>query len=141
RPSPWRWMCHGDRLYRRPVEVGPGSVLKDNVEIERELGRGAMGVVWLARNRTLDSEVCVKVLRAEGDEPEVRERFLREAKAVARIDHPHVVRIFDYGVTAEGAPFFIMERLRGEDLYARIGAAGALALEDAIAVIEQAASA
>src|SRR5690606_29045384 len=68
-------------------------------------------------------------------------RFLREAKAVARIDHPHVVRIFDYGVTSGGAPFFIMERLRGADLYARLGADGPLSREDTIAVVEQAASA
>src|SRR5690606_4130146 len=112
------WMSRPSRRYRALVALGPGSVLKENVVLERELGRGAMGVVWLARNRTLDSEVCVKVLRTEGDQREHEERFLREARAVARIDHPHVVRIFDYGVTTDGAPFFVMERLRGRDLYA-----------------------
>ncbi len=115
-----------------------GSILKENLVLGRELGRGAMGVVWLAHNRTLDSRVAVKVLSARGlGSDEARARFAREARAVARIDSPHVVRVFDYGTTDDGDPFFVMELLRGRDLKSHLEEHGPLEPDDAVTVVRQ----
>jgi serine/threonine-protein kinase len=75
-----------------------------------------MGDVWLARNETLDIDVAVKLLRKEAEGPEAGSRFLREARAAARLAHPSIVRIFDFGLAEQGEPFIVMERLIGEDL-------------------------
>jgi serine/threonine-protein kinase len=75
-----------------------------------------MGDVWLARNETLDIDVAVKLLRKEAEGPEAGSRFLREARAAARLGHPSIVRIFDFGIAEQGEPFIVMERLVGEDL-------------------------
>jgi eukaryotic-like serine/threonine-protein kinase len=120
------------------MPVVAGSLLKNNIELEHELGSGAMGVVWRARNLALDSPVAVKVLAARvAADPEARARFAQEARAVARIDSAHVVRIFDYGVTEEGEPFFVMELLRGDDLRARIQAGGTLDLATTLTIVRQ----
>ncbi len=75
-----------------------------------------MGDVWLARNEALDIDVAVKLLRKEAEGPEAGSRFLREARAAARLTHPAIVRIFDFGLAERGEPFIVMERLIGEDL-------------------------
>jgi serine/threonine-protein kinase len=75
-----------------------------------------MGDVWLARNEALDIDVAVKLLRKEAEGPDAGSRFLREARAAARLTHPATVRIFDFGIAEGGEPFIVMERLIGEDL-------------------------
>lgn len=120
------------------MALSAGSVLGGNVVLERELGHGAMGTVWLAENRSLGSKVAVKVLRgAAHDAPSTRLRFEQEARAAARIDSPHVVRIFDYGVTDEGDPYFVMELLRGTDLRHRIQQTGPLSLAETATIVRQ----
>jgi serine/threonine protein kinase len=120
------------------VSITEGTVLKEHIVLSRELGRGAMGVVWAARHRGLDAEVAVKVLHAEIlASDEARERFKREARAVARIDSPHVVRIFDMDVTTSGQPFIVMELLRGCDLKERISESGPLSIEDTATLVRQ----
>jgi serine/threonine-protein kinase len=80
-----------------------------------------MGSVWLADHLTLQTQVVVKFMHAAvaGDSAG-RERFTREAIAASRVKSPHVVQTFDHGVTSEGVPFIVMERLEGEDLGRRI---------------------
>ncbi len=77
-----------------------------------ELGRGGMGVVYLARDRVLEREVAKKTLRA--DDAVRRARFLREARILARLEHPAIVAVYDFGSDAAGAPFLTMRRVRGE---------------------------
>ena len=74
-----------------------GMTLGANVQLERELGRGAMGVVWLARNTSLGSQVAVKVLNASRESSNAHLRFAQEAQRAAQLDSPHVVKIFDLG--------------------------------------------
>jgi eukaryotic-like serine/threonine-protein kinase len=121
------------------VTLTPGSMLTDNLLLERELGSGGMGAVWLAKNCALGSMVAVKVLRSGGHglSDEVRRRFEQEARGLAQIDHPHVVKLFDYGITLDGEPFIVMELLRGEDLGQRIARIGRLALADAVTIVAQ----
>ncbi len=118
-----------------------GSILREQIVLDRELGRGAMGAVWLATHRALGIEVAVKVLSIQGEvSAPARARFEQEARALARIDSVHVVRVYDVG-TSEGEPYIVMERLRGQDLKSRLEEVGALRLDETTAIIAQVAEA
>jgi serine/threonine-protein kinase len=92
-------------------------VVDNKYRIEQLLGRGGMGAVYRARDMRLDRLVALKVVRAEllGD-PEARLRFRREAQIVARLQHPSIVSVFDYGTFADGGAYLVMELVPGEDL-------------------------
>jgi len=79
------------------------------------LGQGAMGVVYRGRDETLDRDVALKVMHAQSVDEDSRARFLREARAAARLQHPNIVIIYELGDHA-GAPFMAMELLEGVDL-------------------------
>ncbi|ACY17112.1 protein kinase domain-containing protein [Haliangium ochraceum] len=89
--------------------------------LQHELGRGGMGVVWEAHDPQLRRQVAVKLLRSSGRSSEsLLAQFEREAQAVARLQSPHVVQIYDYGVSEAGHPYMVMEVLRGESLADRL---------------------
>ena len=91
-------------------------------KVSKELGRGTMAAVYLARDPSLEREVAIKVMlqSIESDEA-LRQRFLVEAKAVARIPpHPNIVPVHDLGRDADGSPYIVMEYIRGSDLEWRI---------------------
>jgi tRNA A-37 threonylcarbamoyl transferase component Bud32 len=92
-------------------------VIDSKYRIDQVVGRGGMGAVYRARDLRLDRDVAIKVVRAEllGD-PEARTRFRREAQIVARLQHPAVVSIFDYGTLPDGGAYLVMELVRGTDL-------------------------
>jgi tetratricopeptide (TPR) repeat protein/tRNA A-37 threonylcarbamoyl transferase component Bud32 len=91
-------------------------------EVLRPLGSGAMGRVFAARDVELDREVALKLLHVErGQDTKARGRFLREARALARVSHPNVVEVFEVGVH-EGDVFIAMELLRGKTLRAWVKA-------------------
>src|SRR5919108_458767 len=86
-------------------------------EIVRPLGKGAMGVVYLAHDPLLERDVALKVMVAQiADDPELSKRFEREAKAVAKMTHPNVVTVYDLGYHEDGSPYIAMELLKGQDL-------------------------
>lgn len=101
-------------------------------ELERELGRGGMGVVWLGRDARLDRRVAVKMLRDDGD-PVARERLLREARAAASINHPNVCQVYEVG-EEDGVLFIAMELLEGEALGDRLRQ-GPLSLEESLPTV------
>jgi serine/threonine-protein kinase len=108
----------------------------------RPLGEGGMGKVWVARHKGLETDVVVKFLAAEGaDRAEAEARFAREAAAAAAVKSPHVVQVFDHGVTANGTRYIVMELLEGRDLAMHLAANGAMSPRDVAAVIAQAAKA
>ncbi len=116
-----------------------GHPITDKVKLVRELGRGAMGEVWLAENTALAAEVAVKILRASlVESKQAIERFRQEARAAAQIKSPHVVQIFDQGITPEGDPYIVMELLAGEDLGKHIKREGAMDPGDVALLLEQA---
>ena len=84
-------------------------------ELGEKLGEGAMGLVFKARDTVLDRIVALKTLPFEGATDEIQQRFRREAEAIGRMDHPHVVKVFDLGGT-DGRLFMAMELLDGDDL-------------------------
>src|SRR5688572_33290922 len=97
----------------------------DRYRIQRRLGEGGMGAVYLARHTVLDKELALKILHPEFlHRSELVERFLHEAKAAARIRHENVVDITDFGKTADGSVFFAMELLSGRDLADELKAVG-----------------
>src|ERR1700676_1256815 len=102
----------------RPVTSGQlagGQVLGD-YEIVSVAGSGGMGVVYKATQRSLGRVVALKVIREEiGSDSEYRERFLREARLAASVDHPNIVTVYDVG-DQEGRLFLAMQWIDGEDL-------------------------
>lgn len=94
----------------------PGEVIADKYRLDAVLGRGGMGTVWRARNLTLDVDVAVKLIRREAASDTSAERLLVEARAAARIRHPSIVSVFDFGRTSSGDPFIVMEVVEGESL-------------------------
>jgi hypothetical protein len=103
-------------------------------DIERELGRGAMGVVYLGRHRRLERPVAIKELpEAFGVDPAMRHRFGVEARVLATLNHPHVVPVFDY-VESAGLCLLVMEALPGGTVWERFTTSG-LSMPQACAVI------
>jgi serine/threonine-protein kinase len=116
--------------------------------IEKVLGRGGMGIVYLARHKQIGQEVAIKVLRQRLSTDKVSaERLLKEARAVTLVQHAGLVRIHDYQQTADGVPYIVMERLRGQPLAERIqstersATALPLPVPDTIRIAEQVAAA
>ncbi len=94
-----------------------GQVLGERYQIVEPLGQGGMGSVYLAERLPDELEVAVKVVRPEhAGNATVHERFLREVRHTTSISSPHVVRIFDTGMSPDGRAFLVMERLEGESL-------------------------
>jgi serine/threonine-protein kinase len=103
-----------------PTTLVEGQILAQRYRLERPLGSGGMGCVWVASHLLLDIPVAVKFIDpALAGLPEVHRRFEREAKAAARLRSAHVVRILDRGAPGE-TPYLVMELLEGEDLGARL---------------------
>ena len=92
-----------------------GTILRDRYRLDSELGRGGMGTVYRATDLELQREVAVKILSATTHTSDGRERLIREARAAAALNHPHIVTIHDVGETA-GLPFLVMELVAGPRL-------------------------
>ncbi|MCA8954854.1 MAG: serine/threonine protein kinase [Planctomycetes bacterium] len=94
-----------------------GTVLDDRYSLDEFLGAGAMGVVYAGCDRSLDRVVAVKVLQHGLLADEARRlRFVREARILAALDHPHIVKVFDHGTSAHSGHYLVMERLHGVSL-------------------------
>jgi serine/threonine-protein kinase len=85
-------------------------------QLSRIIGEGGMGSVWLAKNLALDADVAIKLIRRDFASEEAAQRLQQEARAAARLGHPSIVRIFDFGETEHHDPFIVMEVLSGESL-------------------------
>lgn len=109
------------------------GVLAGRYRLERTLGRGASATVWLAFDTVLERRVAIKILAGErGEEPDKIERFRREARALAKLGHPHIVTVIDIGEDA-GRPFIVLEYVAGETLKSRISRDGRLPVDEALA--------
>lgn len=112
--------------------------------LQRQIGKGGMGEVWLAEHALLARPSAVKLIRervvhADAATREMlRERFQREAKATARLRSPHTVELYDFGITDEGDFYYVMEYLKGIDLHRLIREHGPLPPARAIYLIQQA---
>ncbi|MCK9249662.1 MAG: serine/threonine protein kinase [Solirubrobacteraceae bacterium] len=109
--------------------------------IVRAIGRGGMGAVYLAEHASLGRKVALKVVASGmADDEDFRQRFDREARLAARLEHPNVVTVYDAGVSDHG-PWLAMRYVEGEDLGARLREEGSLDPVESVAIIEQVAAA
>ncbi len=118
-----------------------GRVVGGRYEVTSRIGRGGMGAVYVARQQLLDRDVALKLIRVDlAYDPEVVARFEREARAVARLQHPHIVVVHDFGAD-DGVLFLAMERLVGVVLGEELRRAGRLQLASALRITRDIASA
>src|SRR5262249_29185761 len=119
------------------------AVLAGKLRLLSPLGQGGMGVVWAARHMTLETEVAVKLIRPEraAKDPAAIARFEREARATARIAHPNVVKVMDYGAVDGAVPYIVMELLRGFSLAELLERGGRLSFSTATSLVQQIGSA
>ncbi len=104
-----------------------GRLVEGRYRILRKLGEGGMGAVFLAEHVKLHKQVALKVVHPEFARiEEMAERFAREARASALLDHPHVVAATDYGTLPEGGAFLVMQLVRGRSLHDLLSTHGAL---------------
>jgi serine/threonine-protein kinase len=122
-----------------PVDVSDSNVLGGKYRLLDALGRGGMSVVYEAQHVQLGQRFAVKVLNADTkDSPRQFERVLREARVAARLTSEHCVRVLDVGVTSDGHPYVVMEKLAGKDLSHAIASRGSFPVPDAVALVLQA---
>jgi len=117
----------------------PGARL-GNYEILRELGRGGMATVYLARDLKLDREVALKVLRPELAAVLGAERFLQEIRISAKLDHPHILTLIDSG-EGDGFVWYVLPYVRGESLRDKLTREKQLSLDETVRIATQVASA
>jgi serine/threonine-protein kinase len=111
--------------------------LAPDFKVLGELGRGGMGIVYLAVDVNLDREVAIKVLPPHLTEPSgVRDRFLREARTAAKLSHPNIVPVYRAD-EKDGVVFFVMRHVDGESLAERLASHGAMASLDAARMLQQ----
>jgi len=122
-----------------------GTVLLERVRIERPIARGGMGKVYYGEQVRMKRPCAIKILdpRMGGDNDiaEFTRRFLLEASIAAKLTHPNVVTIFDYGETADGSCFIAMEYLEGKSLSEELKSVGRMPAERAIHIVRQVARA
>lgn len=132
----------GSQLRRLTVEVERdtllGEIIDERWKVERKLGQGGMGAVYLAQQLNMERQVAIKVMRKGlvDTGKEYIERFLREANVAAQVSHPHMVSIFDFGQLPDGGLFIIMEYLDGRALADHI-AGGELTICHALTMASQ----
>jgi len=109
------------------------AALADRYAVESEIGRGGMAVVYLARDLRHDRRVAIKVLHPELTATLGGERFLKEIKTVAGLQHPHILPLYDSG-EAEGLLYYVMPYAEGESLRHRLDRSGQLAVDESVRI-------
>lgn len=118
-----------------------GNIIGGRYRLEAHLASGGMGSVWTARHIDLDAPVAIKLMDQRSERSSRgRARFLREARAAAKLRSRNVVTVLDYGVCAS-TPYIVMERLEGEDLWAKLARQRTMPLEEAAWLLESMANA
>ncbi len=126
----------------RPMSAGallPGDVLANRYRIQRLLGKGGMGAVYLAHDEVLGDVVALKVISSAwaADESAMVERFKREAAAARKVSSPNVIRIHDLGEARPGLLYLSMEYVQGRTLADVIGARGLVPVADCVDILGQ----
>jgi serine/threonine-protein kinase len=120
--------------------VNLAAALADRYRLERELGQGGMATVYLAQDLKHDRQVAIKVLRPELAAVIGAERFLREIKTIANLQHPHILGLIDSG-EVQGTAYYVMPFVEGESLRDRLKREKQLPIADAVRIASEVASA
>lgn len=122
-------------------EPTASQIIAGKYRLESLIGHGGMGSVWRARHATLDMPVAIKFMAPQAlADAESRQRFDREARALAALRTPHIVQVIDFGVD-EDTPYIVMELLEGEDLSTRLAQRRRLSLDEVSRILAQVARA
>jgi eukaryotic-like serine/threonine-protein kinase len=116
-------------------ERKPGDVIAGRYVLERKLGEGGMGVVWVAQSTALDVQVALKMLRRELAGTQAVDRMAREARTAAQLGHPALVRVLDFGTSEQSEPYIAMELLDGEELHSRLAREKRISANAAVALL------
>lgn len=118
--------------------LGAGELFAERYRIERMIGEGGFGAVYRARQLDLDRVVALKLLhRDQGEDRAREERFIREAHLIRDLEHPHIVRLHDYGKSPDGRLFIALQYLEGEALDDRLDRSGALSVQQCAHIAAQ----
>jgi serine/threonine protein kinase len=112
------------------------GMILDGIQLEQKLGQGGMGSVYFGRNLTLDKPVAVKILLPEcSGNPNSVERFLREARSAAKLEHPHIVQIYNAG-SSQSLYYMVMQYIQGQSLQKHLDYATQIPFPQALSVIK-----
>lgn len=119
-----------------------GRVIDERYRVEKQIGEGGMGVVYLTTHAVLGKRIALKVLRGDmAKDAEVVQRFMQEAQSATSIGHANIIDISDFGKLPDGSVYFVMEYLDGASLSHFINAGGSIPVQTAVHIIRQIASA
>jgi serine/threonine-protein kinase len=128
------------RRWAGTFELREGDLIADRYRVEREIGRGGMGVVVAVVETETDRRFAIKILLpSRAADPDSVERFLREATACVQLSGEHTARVYEVGSLPDGAPFLVMDLLSGRDFAAVLREVGPLEVRDAVDLVLQAA--
>jgi formylglycine-generating enzyme required for sulfatase activity/predicted Ser/Thr protein kinase len=129
------WNAQAARTNLDMPQPSAGMIIDKKYRLESKLGEGGMGSVFRARRLFIDDFVAIKFVRPEVlANPEFRERFYQEARVAARIKHPNVVTVYDFGETPDGMLYLVMEFLKGVSLGELLQKKGALPVQRVIEI-------
>lgn len=115
------------------MSLTPPFLLLDRYDVSAEIGRGGHAIVYRAHDRVFDRHVAIKLLRDDALSPDVLARFRQEIQLTARLEHAHILHVYDTG-TFEGLPFVVMELASGQTLADRLAREGPLPVADALQI-------
>lgn len=115
------------------MSLTPPFVLLDRYDVSAEIGRGGHAIVYRAHDRVFDRPVAIKLLRDDVLSPDVLARFRQEIQLTARLEHAHILHVYDTG-TFEGLPYVVMELASGQTLAERLTREGQLPIADALQI-------
>ena len=121
------------------IPARPGSrLIAEKYRLDRLLGRGGMGAVYAGTHLELDRPVAIKLLLPESiSDPQALERFRREARTAARLNHPNVANTYDYGTLPDGEAYLVMELVKGRTLREYLNEHAPLRLKMAVLIARQ----
>jgi serine/threonine protein kinase len=111
-----------------------GTVVDSKYRVLSLLGEGGMGTVYRVLHLNLNKEVALKTFRTANFSQDAWQRFQREAQAIAKLTHPNIIQVFDFGISEQGFPYYTMELLVGESLAERYGREGPLSCDQALPI-------
>jgi serine/threonine-protein kinase len=129
-----------DGIRMDPLQPRLQAALAGRYAVEAELGRGGMAVVWLGRDLRLDRRVAIKVFEQDTGLTGAAERFLREIRVAAQLQHPNILPVFESG-EADGLVYYVMPYVAGASLRERLERDGPLPVAEAVRIAREVAEA
>src|SRR5271154_104874 len=133
-------VCPKDNAQLVPLSEDPliGSIIQDRYKIESVIGKGSMGTVYKATQELIGREVAVKVLHSHlVSDTESLKRFHQQARAASRLNHPHIITLYDYGIIPGGQPYIVMDLLYGTTLSRLLMDREYLSVDETLVVAKQ----